>query len=886
MDLLDRTRAWSVLRDMFTQAEGGDGRAVLVTGVHGMGKTTLLRDIQTHAEALGAVLLTGVASRAERDVPMGVIGQLTDARGLSSGQAAELEGLLEAARRFPAECWDSSCLPPSQVIQVIDSIHGVIRQLAERAFVVITVDDVHEIDPASLHCLLYGIRRVGRSRVLIVLGERTEVPEATSTLTAEFVRNLRCALVHLTPLSRESVASAIAYQVACPGAPPGTVAAWQGASGGNPLLLQALLMDRQTSTAEGQGSAPVTGKAFGLAVQYLVSQVSEPVRRIGHGIALLGKAATPTLVERLMDVDGGGAAPAMGVLDAIGLTGRGQFNVEAARTTVLADMAPACRAALHRKAARLMYADSAASAVVADHLVAGGPVEESWALPTLLNAADQALRTNDAQRAVTLLRAAHEACRDDRQLAAIRAELVQAEWETNPAALPYQLDRMLDDHRSGLLTPRHSMRLAAHLLWQGRPQVAEEVCADLDAVEGRLDGESRTRLEILRIWFAYVYPALGARYVDGAALGGSASAPFFRAADPESEGALLLRTLRSEGPVSGVAETAAWLLQGSSLREPSLAAVGAALTSLFDAAWLDEAAEWCDLLYRDADHRSPTVRAILAAAGAAVETRLGNFEVAGRRADEALNLLSPAAWGIALCIPLSAKVLACMAQGDQEGAAECFRIPLPEAMFETVPGLLYLQARGRYHLSVRRYQAALGDFYACRDLMAAWKLNSSVSLDWQVYAAKALTGLGRQGEAERLLRDCHSEQETGSRRPRERSAPSLERFGGGPRVTVPARSLRDGERERPRTVLRDGPHLAEGLGSGRVEVLSRAEQRVAMLASQGRTNRKIAEELFVTTSTVEQHLTRTYQKLGVRGRSDLPPIMGLLTRGKPARSGM
>ncbi|WP_206603684.1 LuxR family transcriptional regulator [Streptomyces sp. CB03238] len=872
---------------MFTQAEGGDGRAVLVTGAHGMGKTTLLRDIQTHAEALGAVLLTGVASRAERDVPMGVIGQLTGARGLPSGQAAELDRLLEAARRFPAECWDSSCLPPSQVIRVIDSIHGVIRQLAERAFVVITVDDVHEIDPASLHCLLYGIRRVGRSRVLVVLGERTEVPEATSTLTTEFVRNLRCALVHLTPLSKECVTSAIAYQEVCSESALGAVTAWQGVSGGNPLLLQALLTDRQASAAEGRGSDPVTGKAFGLAVQYLVGQVSEPVRRIAHGLALLGTAATSALVERLMDVDAGGVTRAMGVLDAIGLTGQGQFNAAAARTTVLADMAPACRVALHRKAARLLYEDGAASAVVASHLVAGGPVEESWALPTLLHAADQALRTNDAQGARTLLRAAREACSDDRQLAAIRAELVQAEWEMNPGAVRHQLDRMLDDHRSGLLDPRHSLRLVAHLLWQGRPRAAEEVCSDLDAAEDRLEGESRTRLETLRIWFAYVYPALGARYAEGAAPGGSAPAPFFGAADPESEGALLLRTLRSEGPVSGVAETAARLLQGLSLQDPSMAAVGAALTSLFDAAWLDEAAEWCDLLYRDADHRSPTVRAILAAASAAVETRLGNFELARRRADEALSLLSPAAWGIALCIPLSAKVLACTAQGDREGAAECFRIPLPEALFETVPGLQYLKARGRYHLSVCRYQAALGDFYACRDLIAAWKLNSSVSLDWQVYAAKALTGLGHQEEAERLLRDWHSKQETVSRSPRERAVSSLERFGGGRCVTVPTRALKEGERERARsrTVLRDGPHLADGLGNRRVEVLSRAEQRVAMLASQGRTNRKIAEELFVTTSTVEQHLTRTYQKLGVRGRSDLSPIMGLLTSGKPARSG-
>jgi DNA-binding CsgD family transcriptional regulator len=51
--------------------------------------------------------------------------------------------------------------------------------------------------------------------------------------------------------------------------------------------------------------------------------------------------------------------------------------------------------------------------------------------------------------------------------------------------------------------------------------------------------------------------------------------------------------------------------------------------------------------------------------------------------------------------------------------------------------------------------------------------------------------------------------------------------------------------------------------------LSRAEQRVAILASSGRSNREIAEELHVTVSTVEQHLTRIYRKLGIPGRNRL-----------------
>ncbi|MET9386206.1 helix-turn-helix transcriptional regulator [Streptomyces sp. NPDC002928] len=48
-----------------------------------------------------------------------------------------------------------------------------------------------------------------------------------------------------------------------------------------------------------------------------------------------------------------------------------------------------------------------------------------------------------------------------------------------------------------------------------------------------------------------------------------------------------------------------------------------------------------------------------------------------------------------------------------------------------------------------------------------------------------------------------------------------------------------------------------------------AELRVASLAARSQSNREIAEELFITLSTVEQHMTRVSRKIGVRSRGDL-----------------
>ncbi|GAB1820555.1 helix-turn-helix transcriptional regulator [Herbidospora sp. RD11066] len=97
----------------------------------------------------------------------------------------------------------------------------------------------------------------------------------------------------------------------------------------------------------------------------------------------------------------------------------------------------------------------------------------------------------------------------------------------------------------------------------------------------------------------------------------------------------------------------------------------------------------------------------------------------------------------------------------------------------------------------------------------------------------------------------------------------------------PRAAARPGDEQVPHPVAREaaasvvGPG-SEVLGSGVPEPvasrgdLSEAERRVATLAAQGQTNRQISGNLFVTVSTVEQHLTRIYRKLGVTRRADLP----------------
>jgi DNA-binding CsgD family transcriptional regulator len=58
-------------------------------------------------------------------------------------------------------------------------------------------------------------------------------------------------------------------------------------------------------------------------------------------------------------------------------------------------------------------------------------------------------------------------------------------------------------------------------------------------------------------------------------------------------------------------------------------------------------------------------------------------------------------------------------------------------------------------------------------------------------------------------------------------------------------------------------------GRTREDGLTAAERRVAALVAEGRTNREVAETLFLGERTVASHLTHIYAKLGVRSRTEL-----------------
>jgi DNA-binding CsgD family transcriptional regulator len=83
----------------------------------------------------------------------------------------------------------------------------------------------------------------------------------------------------------------------------------------------------------------------------------------------------------------------------------------------------------------------------------------------------------------------------------------------------------------------------------------------------------------------------------------------------------------------------------------------------------------------------------------------------------------------------------------------------------------------------------------------------------------------------------------------------------------------DGLVEQARTELYAAGARPRNTALAGVDSLTASERRVVDLAVDGRSNKEIAQTLFVTPKTVEVHLSNAYRKLNIRSRQQLRPAL-------------
>ncbi|MFE0419485.1 helix-turn-helix transcriptional regulator [Streptomyces tendae] len=913
MTLVERDRPIDLLEQLLSESRAGRGQVALISGGLASGKTAVLDAFTDRATAAGALVLSATGSRAERTLQMGVLDQLFRSPALPPEAAHNAADLVTVAAQGP----DEEDLDPVTIHRShVSRVHGicsVLLDLSRDHPLVITVDDLQFVDGASLQVLLYLQRRIRAARIVIVFSEwdrrRTPLPRSYAELTRRPHH-----VIKLPMLSEEGVAQ-LAAEYLEPAAALRLAPRLHQWSGGNPLLARALLQDRVAAGLSDASDSPDTYTAFTSGVLSCLHRWDPLLPEVARALAVLGDYSSPSMVRRLIGVEIGTAAQVVGVLQEAGLLQQDlTFRHQAARAAILGSLEPGDRTVLHQRAAAILREHGVAASDVAHHLIAADSGEGRWAAEALREAAQEALAMNRPDFAVQCLTLALGACSDQQSGTAIRRTLMRIEWRANPSAAARHLPPLHDALRAGTLSGRDAVLLVRHLLWQGSPEaetVAKEVFRDADE---QCDIETMAEVRLTQSW------------IHGLSLLGSDTgldAPTALKKNPGKAngnlwvqaGATLGAALAAQSS-SRVVDNAEHILRSCQLDDRTLEAIACVLTALVYAGRSDLAGAWCDSLAQDAERQGAgTWKAVLTALRAEINLRQGNVAEAAAQARDALDQLPAQAWGVVIGLPLSTAILADTAMGRHTPLPEQ---AVPPAMFDSIFGLRYLHARGHRHFAQDRVLAAINDFQRCGDQAQERGADLPVLVPWrtdlaqvhirmnQLQTARELAEeeLARpgadspvvRGHALRVLaaasepklrsgllrKAVDALQDSGDRVELSHTLNELSRLhheqGHYHRARVAARqAAREVRTHHTKELLAQPPVRpdrpaddSESAASANDSVLSDAERRVATLAALGHTNREISRRLFITISTVEQHLTRVYRKLNVRGRADLP----------------
>ena len=176
MELLGRDRELAVVARTVDDVRAGGGRALGVLGEAGIGKSALLAAIAARAREAGMVVLEGRGSEHESEVPFGLVVDAFDdhVAGLHparvAAMGAELAGVLPAVAGF------AEAVPLGAGAAERFRRHRALRALLEsfgrERSVALLLDDLHWADEASIELVLHLLRRPPRGSVLLAVASR------------------------------------------------------------------------------------------------------------------------------------------------------------------------------------------------------------------------------------------------------------------------------------------------------------------------------------------------------------------------------------------------------------------------------------------------------------------------------------------------------------------------------------------------------------------------------------------------------------------------------------------------------------------------------------------------------------------------------------------
>jgi len=925
--LLEREGELEEIRAAFDAALDGRGSLLLAQAHAGLGKSELLRAARELGDERGALTIPARGAELERDFPFGCVLQLFETV-VAEMSGEEREDLLAGAAALALPLLEGADLAPAQdgEFSLVHGLYWLTAQLADRAPLLVLADDLHWWDRPSLRFLLYLQQRLEGLRICVLAAARPAEPGAPVELLRALEAHPEVRRLRPAPLSPVAIRQLVALRM------PRSDEAFADACGeltqGNPFLLNELAAGLVQEDIEPEAAS--IGRLRDFAPDSVLSATLVRLARLpgaaaalARAVSILGDDAKLRHAADLAEIELQLAADAADALVAADVLRSGDplaFAHPLLHSAIYEDLPPSDRARAHARASRLLLDEDAPVERVAAHLLVAERGGREWVVDVLRRAASHALgRGSTASAACYLSRALDEPPDGDAR-ASVLVELGEAEGLTGERGAPERLTHALELQRDPVDRARTFLRLGWIEHKAGDPRGAADVfdrgLRELAGADVELERDLTSAYLAAAMLDTSHAAGVEARLERIAALPvGDVSA---------SERALLSNLLMMKifkgDAHTEVRELAQRVLDGGAL----LAEEGAESMTLWTAigclSWSDEldgALETADATLADARRRGATM---MVAQGA--YARSWPYLWQGRVDDSiAESQLAVDAWtgGWAMYLPVACYWLAVglLERDELEAAHAALEVPEIEAS-STALHALWLSGRGRVALARGDAKGALDDQLAAGELFTGSALANPAISAWRSEAALAASALGEHDRALELAEEeLTLARRFGARRPIGAALRALGLVSGGeagiklvreavdtlaasPAALEHARALVDlggalrraGRSREAREPLREGLEMAQGFGAlalerrafeelaatgarprrrelSGVDSLTPSERRVAEMATEGLSNREIAQALFVTVKAVQWHLRNSYRKLEIEGREGL-----------------
>jgi DNA-binding CsgD family transcriptional regulator len=849
----------------------------------------------------------------------------------AAGVAAELLGLPGAAA---ADGPPSSGVDPS--FAILHGLYWLCANLAGVGPLCVVVDDAHWADAASLRYLAFLLTRLEELDAALVVASRPREAGTDAELLAAVTTDPSAEVIRLPPLTRAAVAQLLESRLDwAPDSV--FVDACLRATRGTPFLVRVLvdaLSERGIApTAEAARHVERIGaRTVGRSIRLRLRRLPDHAGRLARALAVLEQSDL-LQAARLAGLEELEAAEAAELLATAGILEPGRpltFIHPIVRSGIYSELSSAERAQGHRRAAQLLAEDLGASERVAQHLLVSEPAADGWVVERLVEAARAAGKQGAPESEAIFLRRALAEPPPPGDRSALLLDLGMAEASAGLADWREHLQQAVDAAPDAAAAAEAALVLAHALSGAQRfaeaVEVLDRAAATLDSPRSELALQLEAAAVVAEMSDPVTMPSVSLRRVT---LGE-------RAADPAAPAELLaasafVSVLTNERAEVGAELASRALLAGERARSGSDGRPWFSFTGWFSQAsftllWTERYAQVRPLLddsIAQARATGDSTRLAMGLAGRGwLALRRGDLSAAEgdtRIALAATELPAPPMYRV-MNGALLIKTL--VDQGELD-AAEHALAPLDS---ETESGSLIAAllrfARGRLRVAQGRIAEGLEDILAAGVLFTRAQVICPGPISWRSEAALAHLALGDRESAERLaVEELELARAFGAPRALGVARRAAGVVAGGDRGALllreaidalergdarleRARALADlgamlrrrNRRTEARELLRqalDAAHragarpLAEyaetelratGARPRRVvltglDSLTASERRIAELASQGLTNREIAQTLFITARTVEGHLTSVFRKLRVDSRDELPAAL-------------